>query len=409
VTARTEGTLALPATPVVVGGEELREVSAVDQLTAIMAVSRAVAEGQELGDTLSMIAETAAGAARAQAAAIVLRRRESATGLVVAGSYGLSPSYADELNERRPIEVGAGPSGLAAATRRPVLVTDVMTDPLFEPWRKLAVREHFRAVASIPLMLGEGRRVIGVLNVYRKSTRAWAPEQVEVLVALADHAAIAIQTARLLDDTRRQVSGLSLVVRSLRTQSHEHANLVHAVYGLLAIGEVDEARRLIATADDRYRLAHEGVEGLVDNAVISGFLLAETAIAGNADIRLEVDPATSVGALPANVSELDAVTILGNLIQNAVDAVSAMPLERRRIVVLLDDADGGLRIRVRDFGAGIQPGAEDELFTAGYSTKSEHTGFGLSLVRSIVHHAGGTVAVEHEHPGVAFDVRIPAP
>ena len=51
----------------------------------------------------------------------------------------------------RPLEVGHGPSGMAAATRRPVPVSDVFKDPIFEPWRDLAARERYRAMVSVPL------------------------------------------------------------------------------------------------------------------------------------------------------------------------------------------------------------------------------------------------------------------
>jgi signal transduction histidine kinase len=379
------------------------------QLAAIMAVSRAVAEGRALEETLATIAEAGASMARAEAAAIVLRQSESATGLAVAGSYGLSPAYAQELNRVRPIEMGSGPSGMAAATRRPVPVSDVFVDPIFGPWRNLAAREHYGAMVSVPLQLGSGRRVIGVLNAYRRTPGEWSAEQVELLVSLADHAAIAIQTAQLLDESRRQVRGLSLVVRSLRAQSHEHANLVHAIYGLLAIDEVDDARRLIAAADDRYRLAHEQVSANIENTLVAGFLLAETAIAGNSGVRLNIDPESSLWAVPPTLTDLDAITILGNLVHNAVEAVLTVEEDRRRVSVLVAGRDDGLAIRVRDWGPGIQAGAEQQVFTAGYSTKADHVGVGLSLVRSIVHRAGGEITVDSTvSPGTAFHVHIPA-
>jgi signal transduction histidine kinase len=390
-------------------GAQQRADDAHGHLAAIMAVSRAVAEGHALEDTLATIAEAGATVAGAHAAAIILRRHESAIGLAVAGSYGLSPAYAEELNHLRPIEIGSGPSGLAAARRRPVVISDVLADKIFAPWRNLAVREHYRALVSVPLQLGSNRRVIGVLNTYRRTPGPWSAEQVDVLLSLGHHAAIAVQTAGLLDESRRQVRGLSLVVRSLRTQSHEHANLVHAIYGLLEIGEVDDARQLIASVDDRYRASHARVSDGIEIAVIAGFLLAETAIAGNTGIELEIHPDSRLATLPPTVTELDAVTILGNLVHNAAEAVAEQPCDRRRVRVLVSDADGDLVIEVRDWGLGIPAHVAPNLFTAGYSTKCEHVGIGLALVRSIVHRAGGTITVKPaENPGAAFVVRIPA-
>jgi sensor histidine kinase regulating citrate/malate metabolism len=304
--------------------------------------------------------------------------------------------------------VGSGPSGLAAATRSPVAISDVFAEPLFEPWHSLAAREGYRALVSVPLQLGGGRRVIGVLNAYRWTAGAWSDGEVAVLLSLAHHAAVAIQTARLLDESRRQVRGLSLVVRSLRTQSHEHANLVHAIYGLLELGEIEEARQLIASADDRFQATYASVCDGIENPVVLGFLLAETAIARNAGIELEIDPDSLLTGLPAGVTELDLVTILGNLIHNAAEAVVGGPTECWRVSVLVAQRDGELVVRVRDHGPGISPGAERRLFSSGFSTKPEHAGVGLALVRSIVHHAGGTIAVERPSGrGAAFLVRIP--
>jgi signal transduction histidine kinase len=380
-----------------------------DQLAAIKAVSRAVAESKALDDTLAAIARAAASLAGAAAAAIILRRHEAATGLSVIGSYGLSEEYARELNRIRPIEVGQGPSGLAVATRAPVPVTDVLTDPIFGPWRNLAVKEHYRAMVSVPLQLGSGRRVIGVLNAYRDTPGPWSDEEIDVLVTLGDHAAIAIQTAQLLDESRRQVRGLSLVVRSLRTQGHEHSNLVHAIYGLLSIGEIDEALALISSVDERYKKAYATVAESIDNPIVSGFLIAETVIAGNGGIELGVTRGSRLRALPPEVTELDAITILGNLLENAIEAVSQMPRRRRRVSVRISDRAGALWIRVRDWGPGIPPERAPRVFQSGFSTKGDHVGLGLGLVQSIVTRAGGKIAVEQPGgDGVAIAVRIPS-
>lgn len=379
-----------------------------DQLAAIKAVSRAVAESNAIEDTLDTIARTAATLADAVGAAIVLCRQESATGLSVAGSHGLSERYASELNEARPIEMGKGPSGLAAATREPVTVTDVLADPIFGPWRNLALREHYRAMVSVPLRVGSDRRVIGVLNAYREEPGDWSHDEVDVLLTLADHAAIAIQTAKLLDESRRQVRGLSLIVRSLRAQGHEHSNLVHAIYGLLAIGEVDEALELIARADERYQKAFVGITENIAPAVISGFLIAETVIAGNGGIDLAVHGKSRLRVLPAGLTDLDAITILGNLVENATEAVSRMPRRRRRISIRVSDRGGELQLCVRDRGPGIPPEDVPRIFSSGYSTKSDHVGLGLALVRGIVARARGRIEVQQPRgDGVAINARIP--
>jgi signal transduction histidine kinase len=379
-----------------------------DRLVAIMAVSRAVAEAEALEETLDTISRTAAQLVGATGAAIILRTQESATGLAVAGAHGLSEEYAEELNRIRPIEVGKGPSGVAAAKGTPVAVADALVDPIFKPWRRLARREHYRAMVSVPLRLGANSYVIGVLNAYRSAPGEWTRNDIDLLLSLADHAAIAIRTAQLLDESRRQVRGLSLVVRSLRTQSHEHSNLLHAVYGLLALGEVDEALGLIASSDTRYHSAYAQATERIENTTLSGFLVAEALIAGNSGINLRVDGRSRLRALPPGFSDLDAITILGNLLHNATEAVSDVPKTRRRVTVLVSDRNGELVLRVRDWGLGIAARDVPRVFTSGYSTKADHVGIGLSMVRSIATRARGDVAIERPSgTGTAIRVRIP--
>jgi signal transduction histidine kinase len=383
------------------------DLVAAAQLEAIKAVSAAVAQGGALPDTLDRIARVAAQLVRAQAAAIVLRERELQTGLAVAGSYGLGKKYSDHLNATSPLEIGKGPSGLAAKHGKPVPVEDVMVDPLCAPWRGLAIRRHYRSLLSVPLRLGADR-VIGVLNAYRGTPGPWASYEIDLLSLLADHAAIAIRTADLLDRARRQVDGLSLMVRSLRAQAHEHSNHLHAIYGLLALGEVEETRNLIAAVEEGYHSTYGSITRRIENATISGFLVAESAIARESGIELLLDRRSRLRELPAGLEDLDAVTVLGNLIHNAVDAVSAMPRSRRRVAVALLERPSGTIFRVRDWGPGVDEANLRRIFHRDYTTKSGHSGIGLALVQSVVKRAGGSIAAERlRSGGLAVTLEFP--
>jgi len=367
-----------------------------EELAAIMAISAAVAEGDELADTLGRIARAAAQLVAAQAAAIILRESVSENGLAVAGSYGLSPEYADYLNRRRPIEVGKGPSGLAVERGAPVAIADVLETPMFAPWRDLAIREHYRSLVSVPLRRGT---TIGVLNAYRSEPGEWTQREVDVLSLLAAHAAIAIKTAHLLDDSRRQINGLSLMVRSLRAQTHEHSNRLHAIYGMLALGETVEARRLVASVEEGYHSLYGNVTGRIENATLAGFLVAEAAIARESDIDLSLDRRSRLRDLPHQLSELDAITIVGNLVHNGVEAVAAMPRHRRRVSVRIIEQPGRTSFRVRDWGPGVPPEDVDAMFERDRSTKAGHAGIGLALVSSVARRCRGAIDVEHPRGG----------
>jgi two-component system CitB family sensor kinase/two-component system sensor histidine kinase DctS len=250
----------------------------------------------------------------------------------------------------------------------------------------------------------EDDRVIGVLNAYRAKSGEWTDREVDLASLLADHAAIAIRTANLLDDARRQVDGLSLMVRSLRAQSHEHANRLHAIYGLLALGEVDEARRLIAAVEGQHSV-YGIATSRVENATLAGLLVAETAIAHESGIDVVLDRRSRLRELPAGLADLDAVTILGNMLHNAVEAVGPMPASRRKVSVALLQRRDETVFRVRDWGPGVAPDDLPRLFHRDFTTKPGHSGVGLHLVESVVNRTGGKIAVEPKRPvGLAVSV-----
>lgn len=346
---------------------------------------------------MDQIARTAAELVSAQAAAIILREGEVATGLAIAGQYGLGAQYAEHLTATRPLEMGEGPSGIAAQTGRPVCVDDVLVDDVIRPWRGLAMRKHYRAMMSVPLRL-EDKRVIGVLNAYRADRGPWSVHDVDLASLLADHAAIAIRTVDLLDRTRRQVDGLSLMVRSLRAQAHEHANRLHAIYGLLVLGETEEARRLVAAVEEGYHSVYGTVTGRVENATVAGLLIAESAIARESGIEVVLDRRSRLGELPPFLTDLDAVTVLGNLLHNAVEAVSSMPASRRRVRVTLRQRDGETMLRVRDWGPGIATDDLERVLDRDFTTKRGHAGLGLHLVSNVVTRTGGRLGLERMRP-----------
>ena len=117
-----------------------------------------------------------------------------------------------------------------------------------------------------------------------------------MLSLLADHAGIAVRTAHLIDNSRRQINGLSLMVRSLRAQTHEHSNRLHAIYGLLVLGETLEARRLIAWVEEGYHSVYGNVIARIENATLAGFLVAEASIARQSDIDVALDSAAALSS-----------------------------------------------------------------------------------------------------------------
>ncbi|MCM3502744.1 ATP-binding protein [Microbacterium sp. P26] len=190
-----------------------------------------------------------------------------------------------------------------------------------------------------------------------------------------------------------ELEGVRTLSDTLRSQTHEHGNRLHALLALLELGRVDEARRLIvASTGERQGLADRLVSD-DDDAVVVALLLGKLDEAAERGVRLDIDVAEPTPTLPLAAAE--AVTVVGNLVDNALDAAAAGP-EPRWVRATLRENGADVIVEVVDSGAGFDPTLPDP-FAFGASTKTALApggrGVGLALVRDIVATRGGTLQV----------------
>jgi GAF domain-containing protein/anti-sigma regulatory factor (Ser/Thr protein kinase) len=377
----------------------------------MLTVSKAVARGGPLGEVLDLIAAEAAGVVSSADRSSIILIEGSGRRFRLAASFGLSESYRRLLSTgRAKLLPGEGPSGVAYETGAPVAIDDLDRDPRIATWewRDIARDERYRAIVSLPL-IADGT-VVGTLNVYRTNAGPWSPEHVDVLDFFAEHAAGAVKTAQLLDRRNQQLAALQRVVRVLREQTHEHANRLHAASGLLALGEVAEAKEFLHVLESSHTAIRAALDARIHVPTVAGLVLAEAVVAGQRGIQLTLAPDSRLRALPAALTDTLVVTILGNLLDNAFDAVANMPTERREVILRVRDDDGGggaMTIAVTDRGPGLPDGAAP-IFDSGVSLKPGHAGIGLSLVRDAARAAMGTVDASRADETTTFRVSIPA-
>ncbi|MCC9739314.1 sensor histidine kinase [Streptomyces sp. MNU89] len=195
---------------------------------------------------------------------------------------------------------------------------------------------------------------------------------------------------------------------ALRSQAHEAANRLHAVVSLIELGRADEAVRFATEELELAQALTDRVVAAVGEPVLAALLLGKAAQASERGVELTLAPESRIddGVLPPELPPRDLVTILGNLIDNAVEAAGGESSgtegrERRpRVTVTARAADGELLLRVRDTGPGITPEALDGMFERGWTTKAARRigaeggtgrGIGLALVRQAVRRNGGTI------------------
>ncbi len=196
------------------------------------------------------------------------------------------------------------------------------------------------------------------------------------------------------------------MAEALRSQTHEASNRLHTIVSLIELGHTDRA---LAFATDELDQA----QGLTDRVVgavhgepaVTALLLGKAAQARERGIALVIEPNSVVPEAAAPTTDL--VTIIGNLVDNAFDAVGDLDGDRS---VRFDAhvEDGWTTMTVTDNGPGLS-GEVEQAFRRGYSTKETgragRRGVGLALVAQAVERLDGTVEVLG--PPTQFVVRLP--
>ncbi|EWS99958.1 histidine kinase [Intrasporangium oryzae NRRL B-24470] len=224
---------------------------------------------------------------------------------------------------------------------------------------------------------------------------------------------VTIRDRTELEALLRQLDSVEGLSTALRAQEHEFSNRLHVLSVLLELGEVGEATRYSRELQAETALASEEIRARIGSPVVAALLLAKMTVAAERDVVVRLDPASRLEA--GQDEDLPVVTVLGNLVDNAVDAVADDPRTvgtqpRGEVVVALTCTGGALHVSVTDTGPGIPSDRLAEVFVDGYSTKqprgSMRRGVGLALVHRLVTRAGGTI--EASSPGGArFDVALP--
>ncbi|GAA4711694.1 helix-turn-helix domain-containing protein [Pseudonocardia yuanmonensis] len=174
-------------------------------LAAIGALTAAVNAGRGLRDVLDLVAATARTLLGLDFCGVLVPDAAERN-LVIAGWSGLTEEYVARVNSDRPVRLEADASGGAPSSRafrsgRPCAVADISREPNFI-WGGVAREQGYRSMLSVPLVTASG--VIGTLNSYRSAVHEFAEEEVDRLQLLAEHAAIAITSAHVLEDLRHQ-------------------------------------------------------------------------------------------------------------------------------------------------------------------------------------------------------------
>lgn len=204
----------------------------------------------------------------------------------------------------------------------------------------------------------------------------------------------------------RELASVKQYAEALRAQSHEFTNKLHTISGMLELGWSDEAVRFIAQVRAAHQQRNDTMMRGISSPEVTALLIGKVGVAAERGVTLSVEPNSRLQGARGMAEEL--VTIVGNLVENAVEAVAPLPVGRRQVSVLISDrSEDHLLIRVRDNGPGVPAALREQIFAAGYTTKAAGTrGLGLSLVKTCVERLGGEIRVRNRH-GAIFTVELP--
>lgn len=205
-----------------------------------------------------------------------------------------------------------------------------------------------------------------------------------------------------------QLSSHRSVTDTLRAQTHEFSNQLHTISGLVQLGEFDAVRDLVGTLTRRRAEINEAVTQHVSDPAVAALLIAKTSLAAESGVALALTDDSHLSALDPALAT-DVITLLGNLIDNAVDV--SVGSAAARVTVRIDDS-AGLLLAVSDSGPGVPEHLRESIFSRGVTSKAHvpgGRGIGLALVRLVTAQHGGEVEVTDAPGGGAlFVVRLHA-
>lgn len=210
-----------------------------------------------------------------------------------------------------------------------------------------------------------------------------------------------------IDIIARELSQVQTFSDMLRAQTHEYANSLHTIVGLLQIGAYDDALDFIADETKGQRKLIRFLAENVPDRFLSSMIIGKCMYASEQKVELIIDPESRMIDFPDKLDRHTLTTVLGNIIDNGIDAAVAGN-DKPEVRLFMSDFGTDLIFEVEDSGNGIDEKLLDTIFDKGVSTKSgSQRGYGLYLAQKAINTLGGTITVEQgDGGGTRFEIII---
>lgn len=249
---------------------------------------------------------------------------------------------------------------------------------------KLDSGESLKGISGENLQTSRPNILVNSIQVVNSSR--WARQ----VLILKDRSELRRQT--------EQLGGTRHIISALRANNHEFINRIQVIAGLLQMDRAQDALDYIGAVSAEHAQTISPVMQLIHNANVAALLLGKLNHMRELDIRLTLLPNSHLPEHSRYLTTHELVTVVGNLLENAIEAVNARNEdEDRRVDLQITEDETGLLIVVSDSGEGIREEVLPRIFEPGYSTKADHgRGVGMGLVQSITERNAGTIEVDSE-------------
>jgi len=345
----------------------------VEEMTNLRRLSELVASSLDIGEVLDTVLIQVQDLSSADMAAIFEMDGDGEFRIVAC--RGLSEQYHDQVRVR----YGEAIVGSAAKSREPIVIRDALADPRLTPLTDQIRTEGFRSLLCIPLVTKHGP--VGGVCLYTREIHTFSTEEIDILTAFANEAAIALENARLYDEVRRGLKTKSTLLAELH---HRVKNNLQTIAALLSMQQ-----RRSSTSAERAAFA-ESVSRVQSIAAIHDLLSREDiGVTGVEDItRLVVTSATGAlstisvrvqiqsragHALIASREATVLALVLNELVTNSI-VHGFEGRDSGRITLTIDRDADLIRICISDNGRGLPDGFDPE----------KHGGLGVQIVKTLV-------------------------
>lgn len=212
-----------------------------------------------------------------------------------------------------------------------------------------------------------------------------------------------LHTMQRNDHLRESVTQLEGFNRSMRAQRHDLKNHLQVLSALLDMDEFDEAKKYLHNVTDDFQVVTRAIR--TSEPAVNALLQAKQSICDELGIAFDLEVTTPLDHLP--MESWTFCRILGNLIDNAIEALHEANTNPARILVHLSEADHYYHARVENNGPPIPEKTQNAIFRPGYSSKGTGRGLGLSIVHELISSRGGRINVASDAQSTAFSFVLP--